>query len=370
MLPVLFLVSISCGGTAGDGDDGGDVATTVLNGPAPSLVCEPNQVDGDLFLYNWADYVDPDLVSRFETEFDVEVIIDTYESNEALLAKLQSGAVYDLVVPSDHMVITLSEQELLAPLQARALPNIGNLMSRFRSPSYDPDGTHSVAYQWGTTGLGVDPSLVDDDLEASWSLIFDVDTVSGYPGGIVLSDDARETMGAALKYLGYSLNSTREAELQEAADLIAGVSEYISMLRDDDTAASLLNDGVTVAQLDSKSRSAGGDDPDEEAGFIYIVPREGASLWVDAMAVPVNAEHPCTAHAFINFILDAENGGELSNWNRLATPNRAAEQFVLPELLEDEAIYPPREIWDRLEIISDTDDLRSRYDEYLAIALA
>ena len=367
-LSIFLLVPVSCGGSFDDLGDRGDAATTVPDSSDETVVCEPGQADGDLYLYNWADYIDPDLVAQFEMEFEVEVLTDTYDSNEALLTKLQSGAVYDLVVPSNDMVTTMIEQGLLAQLQTSAVPNVGNLMPTFRSPPYDPDGAYSVAYQWGTTGLAVDTSLAGDGLEPSWSLVFDADMVSQYPSGIAMMEDARETMGAALKYLGYSLNSTRESELQEAADVIAGVSEYISMLSEEDSAGALLNDGVTVSHLTSKSPLTGDDDQDEGARFAYVVPEEGTSLWVDSMAITANAEHPCTAHALINFILEPEHGAALSNWTRLASPNRASEEFILPEILEDEAIYPPEDIRERLEIISDLGELEGEYSDYLAIA--
>jgi spermidine/putrescine-binding protein len=365
VLPVLLLVNISCGRGPGDRRD---AATTVPDTSDEAVVCELDEVDGDLFLYNRIDYIDPDLVSDFEMEFEVEVLTDTYDSDEALLTKLQSGAVYDLVVPSNDMIATMIEQGLLARVQTSAVPNVGNLMPTFRNPSYDPDGAYSVAYQWGTTGLTVDTSLTGDGLEPSWSLVFDAAIVSQYPSGVAIIEDAREVMGAALKYLGYSLNSTRESELQEAADVIAGVSEYISMLPEDDSAGALLDDGVTVSHLRAKPSLTDNSDQAEGARFVNVVPKEGASLWVDSMAITANAEHPCTAHAFINFILEPEHGAALSNWTRLASPNRASEEFILPEIFEDQAIYPPEDIRERLEIISDLGEFENEYDDYFAIA--
>ncbi len=179
-----------------------------------------DEVDGDLNFYNWTEYIDPELVTAFETEYEVDVVEDFYDSNEAMLAKLQSGAVYDLVVPSDYMVGIMIEEGLLAEVQRDAVPNISNLDPFFADPAYDPGGVYSIAYQWGTTGLGVDMEVVGEDFEPSWALVFDPEMVSQYPGGVSLLNDPRETMGAALKYLGYSLNSTSEEELQEAADVI------------------------------------------------------------------------------------------------------------------------------------------------------
>lgn len=365
---VLILVLASCEGSEGGAEDGGDEATSVPDSSNETVVCEVDEVDGDLFLYNWSDYIDPELISQFELEFEVEVLLDTYDSNEALLAKLRSGAVYDLVVPSDYMVSTMIEGGLLVEVQKDAIPNLGNLMPFFRSPIYDRGGAYAVAYQWGTTGLAVDSALVGEDFEPSWSLVFDRETVSQYQGGISFLDDPRQTLGAALKYLGYSLNSRSETELKEAADVIAGVSDFIAAFHEGDSTAMLLNREVTVFQVDSRDRLPDENVEVEEPRYTYVIPREGAAVWVDNMAVPINAEHPCTAHAFMNFLLEAENGALLSNWNQHASPNRAAEELMPPEILENEAIYPPVEIWERLEFIGDTGDFESRYDDYFAIA--
>jgi spermidine/putrescine-binding protein len=371
---VLALTLVACGGGDDAGDDGDttpttavgdDGATTVADGDDDMAVCEVGETDGDLNFYNWSEYIDPDLVTAFEEEFGVSVVEDFYDSNEALLARLQSGAVYDLTIPSDYMIAIMIEEGVLMELQKDAIPNVANLDPFFADPPFDPGGVYSAAYQWGTTGLGVNMDVVGEDFEPSWALVFDPELVAEYPGGISLLNDPRETMGAALMYLGYSMNSTSEAELQEAADLIAGVRDYIAAYDSDTYAELLVNGEVAVSHGFSGGYLTAIEDWDTHT---YVIPQEGATVWTDNMAIPANAEHPCTAHAFINFLLDAENGAALTNWNYYASPNAASEEFIDPEILEDEAVYPSDETFANLVVIEDTGDFEINYTDYFAQA--
>ncbi|MGB7860133.1 MAG: spermidine/putrescine ABC transporter substrate-binding protein [Acidimicrobiia bacterium] len=366
LLVVLSLVIAACGGDDGVSDT--QAGTVAPGGTDELVVCEVDQTDGDLNFYNWTEYIDPELISAFEEEYGVDIVEDFFDSNEAMLAKLQSGAVYDLIVPSDYMVGIMVEEDVIAELQRDAIPNLTNLDGFFADPAYDPGGVHSAAYQWGTTGLGVNMDVVGEDFEASWALAFDPDLISQYPGGVSLLNDPRETMGAALKYLGYSLNSTSEAELQEAADLIATAKQYVTQFESDLYDESLVADEVAVSHGYSGNFFTAIEDVDGWDTYTYVIPEEGGTVWIDNMAVPVSAEHPCTAHTFINYLLDAENGAALTNWNFYASPNAAAEAFILPEILEDETIYPSDDLSARLEIITDTGDFEIQYTDFFAIA--
>lgn len=362
----LSLVLAACG--SGDENAAVDTAAELPGRDDEAVVCEAGQTDGDLNLYIWTEYIDPDLIAAFEEETGVEVVADFYDSNEAMLAKLQSGAVYDLIVPSDYMVGIMIEDSILAEIQRDAVPNLAHLAPFFADPAYDPGAVYSAAYQWGTTGLGVNMDVVGEDFEATWGLVFDPDLIAEYPGGVSLLNDPRETMGAALKYLGYSLNSTSEAELQEAADVIAAAKEYVAQFDSDRYDDSLVSGEVAVAHGRSGNFLVTFDDVDGWDTYAYVIPNEGATIWIDNMSVPVTAEHPCTAHTFINFLLDAENGAALTNWSFYASPNLAAEAFIDPEILEDETIYPSEELSELLEIITDTGNFEVQYTNYFAIA--
>lgn len=355
MMAVFAMVIAACGG-----DDSGDEG----NGDA-AAACTEGEVDGDLTFYNWSEYMDPDLVTAFETEFAVSVTEDFYESNEALLAQMQSGAVYDLIVPSDYMVGIMIEQGLLNEINTDAVPNMENLAPRFTELPYDDGNGYSAPYQYGTTGLGVNTAVVGEDFEPSWALLFDPELTANFPGGVSVLNDPREAMGAALKYLGYSLNDTDLEHLQEAADVIADAKSGIATFDSDQYDEALANGEVAVSHGYSGNMILGFLDAENPDDFVYILPEEGATLWIDNMAVPANAEHPCTAFAFINFLLDAENGATLTNWNYYGSPNGASLPFLDQEIVD---FYQATEDAGGLEVIEDTGDYEINFTDYLAQA--
>lgn len=340
---------------------------TPPTGEAPGAeVCAVDQVDGDLNFYNWSEYIDPDLITEFQDTYGVRVIETFYDSNETMLAQIQAGVVYDLIVPSDYMVSIMIEEGLLLALQLDAIPNVANLAPEFVGLPYDPDGAYSVPYQWGTTGLGVNLSVVGEDYEPSWALAFDPELTAAYPGGVSLLNDPRETIGAALKYLGYSLNETSEEALAAAAELIAAAN--VTTFDSDQYADNLVNGEVAVSHGYSGTFFTTFDASADPDNWEYVIPDEGATLWTDNMAIPARAEHPCTAHTFINFIMDAEKGAQLTNWTYYASPNAAAAEFIDPEILEDPAIYPDEDTFALLEAIEDTGDAEILFTDYFTLA--
>ncbi|HSK21560.1 MAG TPA: spermidine/putrescine ABC transporter substrate-binding protein [Egicoccus sp.] len=360
---VLALALLGCGReVGGDPEAAGEDGAAAESAGAD---CEVGETDGDLLFYNWSDYIDPELVTAFEEEFDVSVTQDFYPSNEELLAKIQSGgADYDVIVPSDYMVNIMIEEGLLAPMDRDLVPNADNIADEFADPPYDAGNEFSIPYQWGTTGLGVNLDEVGEDVDASWALVFDPEVASQYAGRIALLDDPRETMGAALYYLGYSANTTSEEELQEAADLISEASENFAAFDSNLYTDLLLSGEVVISHGFSGNYFAAF--AEAEGNFTYLIPEEGATKWVDTMAVLEAAPHPCTAYTFINFLLDAENGAQLTNWNYYASPNAAAEEFILPEVLEDPAIYPPEDT--NLTFLEDTGDAEILFNDYFTRA--
>jgi len=303
--------------------------------------------------------------------------VDTYESNEELRASLAvEPGFYDLAVPSDYMVSVLIAEGALLPLQMEAIPNRVNLDPEFANPPFDPEGRFHIPYLWGTTGIGLATADLPAGLPESWDLIFDTDVNSVFGGKISLLDDARETLGAALRHLGHSLNSTSEAEIREAGDLIAELVQRgdVEFFDSAGFAGSLASGDVLAAHGYSSDffreialLTASGRRVPE--GFAYMVPEEGAVIWVDAMVIPADARHPCTAHTFINFLLDPVHGAALADFNWCATPNAVAKYLMDPEILNDPAIYPPQEIYDRLEYLEDLGpEIEALYAEVFAEA--
>lgn len=353
VLTALMLIIAACG----DGDEGG----------ADAAACELDQVDGDLNFYNWSEYIDPELITAFEEEYEVDVVEDFYESNEAMLAQLQAGAVYDLIVPSDYMIGIMIQGDLLTPIDTDAVPNLDNLAQRFRELPYDPGPEYSAAYQYGTTGLGINLEIVGDDFEPSWSLIFDPEQTANYPGGVSVLNDPREAMGAALMYLGYSLNDTDLDHLAEARDVIIEARDGIATFDSDQYDEALVNGEVAVSHGYSGNMIVAIGEADNPDQYQYVLPEEGATFWIDNMAVPTTSESPCTAFTFMNYLLDADNGATLTNWNYYGSPNQAA---LDAGLIEQEVVdfYDDTETAEDLEIIEDTGDYEINFTDFLAEA--
>ena len=369
LVAALSLVGAACGGGSSEAQAAADE-------------CSLGEVDGDLNLYNWTEYIPTgsiaeeaevtDLLAAFEEETGAKVVLTEYDSNETMLAQIDAGVAFDLVVPSDYMVSIMKTSDLLVELNPETIPNLANIAEEFTDLPYDPGNVYSVPYQWGTTGIGYAYGAIDDEDGVSWGVIFDQDQAAPNAGFISLLDDERETMGAALIYLGYSLNTTNEAEVDEAAALIKETKDWIGSFN---SAGywDLLTTGETVVAQGWNGDflfaydEASTDDYDAYEDFGYAIPIEGAAAWVDTMAIPITAEHPCTAQTFINFMLDPFNGAELTNYNYYASPNAAAEEFIWEEILEWEAIYPPPEVVERLEFFADLGDFGTYYaDAYSA----
>ena len=297
--------------------------------------CEVGETDGNLAIYNWAEYIDQEELDAFSDEFGIGVTMDSYDSNEAMQPVISAGnSGFDLIVPSDYMMGIMIEAGDVQPLNRDAIPNMSNVMDEFADPAYDPGNEFSAPYQWGTTGIALNTAVVGTDFEPTWGLIFDPALADEYSGQLTLLNDPRETMGAALIYLGYSLNTTSQDELDEAEALVSAARDNLAAF-DTDQADELLVGGETVI-----AHGYSGDmfvqffEADEPSDFVYFVPQEGGAKWVDTIAIASDAPHPCSAHTFINWLLTAEHGAALSNWNYYATPNEAALDGLDEELVE------------------------------------
>jgi spermidine/putrescine transport system substrate-binding protein len=334
------------------------------------LACQPNtnpQQSGggggggpeekQLSFYNWTGYVAKSTIPGFEKQSGIQVTQDFYTSNEELLAKLQAGGTgYDVIVPSDYMVGIMIKSDVIQPLDKSKIPNFKNIGENFRGLSYDPDNEYSVPYQWGTTGILYNKKEIGE-LEESWNAVWDPE----FEGKIGMLNDVRETMGAALYRLGYSVNTTdpdqldeAEAALKEQKPLLRGYfdshSGSLPLVENGDLLLGHLFSGDAFLAL---SRS-----PD----FDYIVPKPGATRWTDNMAIPKGAEHPDNAHKFINYILDAKVGAALTNFTYFNTPNEAALPMLDEALKKLPGYTLAPEVYERLQIIQDLGEATRDYE--------
>lgn len=313
----------------------------------------------ELHLYNWSEYIEPQVLKDFEQEFGVKVIEDTFGNNEELLAKLQAGAAgYDVIVPSDYMVEIMIEEDLLAELDHQNLANISNLSPKFSSPPYDPELAYCIPYLWGTTGIGYNTDYFEEPPD-SWAYLFDPEVVADYAGQMTMLNDVREAFGAALKYLGYPLNSTDEAQLTEARDLLIQQKQWVYAY-DSEQYEDLISADETVL-----AHGWSGDffmiNVEDERVW-YAIPKEGGTIWADNLCIPKNAPNKYTAEVFINYLLEAEVAAANSNFTWYASPNAAAIEFIDQEILDEPAIYPPSEVMDRLEWLQDVGEASPLYE--------
>lgn len=332
--------------------------TTEVETQAPP---EPEELQPatEIVMYNWSEYIDPAIYDMFEEEYGIKILEDNFSNNEELLAKLQGGATgYSLIVPSDYTVSIMIEEGMLAELDHNNIPNLNNLSDRFRELPYDPGNKYCAPYQWGTTGIG----YIDGEVEepTSWAVLFEPDPGSPQYGRTTMLDDVREGFAAALIFLGYDINTTDEGQLQEAKQLLVNAREGLAGY-DSDTYEDLLASGENLM-----AHGWNGDflvAQEENEGISYVVPQEGGVIWVDNICIPatVSSEQKLAAELFINFLLRADIGAMLSEYNYYASPNAAAEAELGEEFLSDPAVYPPQEVMDRLQFIRPVGEAESLF---------
>jgi len=303
---------------------GGEPATNASS-PTPMDTTLPSQ----LILYNWTEYMADSILKSFHKKYGVKVVQDYFDDNEALLAKLTAGATgYDIIIPCDYMVQIMKKSGLIQPLDMSLIPNFKYVGERFRNPPYDNTEEsggkkYSIPYQWGTTGIGHRTDIVPEPI-TKWRDLWN----PKYKGQIVMLNDVREALGAALLVLGYSLNTTVQSQLDEAVALLIKqkplVKAYdsITTKRDLVTGVPLVQGwtGYVLAAYDALGRK----------NLTYELPLEGFCLWTDNAAIPVAAPHPYAAHLFLNYILDPKIAGELIDYTWFSSPVPDARQFSDP----------------------------------------
>lgn len=311
----------------------------------------------ELHVYIWSNYLPDDIVREFEERYDVRVYVELYESNEALLAKLQTGVTsYDIVVPSDYMVAILAKNQLLEPLDKNRLKNLDNLMPRFVGMPFDPENTYSIPYCWGTSGIGYRKSLVGHEI-TSWKDLWD----PRLRDRVGMLNDTRENFAAALKSEGESLNTKDPETLKRAAALLKQQKPLVRTYDSDTFADSLLSGEVWVAQsYNGQTAKAANENPD----IAYVVPVEGCTMYVDNLCVPKGSQNPDLALLFIDFILEGETSAAIVEGTGFATANKAAKEFLPERILSNPAIFPSDELLDRCELIEDVGDVIEIYERY------
>lgn len=293
-----------------------------------------------LNVYNWGEYMPDgsedtmDVIAAFEEKYpDIKVNYTTFESNEALYAKLKSGASdYDVIIPSDYMIARLIEEDMLQPLDFDNISNFENINEDFVNPEYDPTGEYSVPYAWGTVGLIYNTTMVDE-APTSWDALWD----EQYENSILMFNNSRDAFGIAAKLLGYSQNTTNETEIRAIADKLTEQKPLVQAYVMDEIFDKMENGEAALAPYyagDAVTMM------DENEDLAFVLPEEGSNRFVDAMCVPSTSENKEAAELFINFILEADVGAEICDYLGYSTPNDAAYELLDTDVKENSIIYP------------------------------
>jgi spermidine/putrescine transport system substrate-binding protein len=298
-----------------------------------------SKLSAELALYNWSEYIAPEVIAKFEQEFGVKVTIDSYEDNESLFAKFQAGGNpgYDLVLPSDYMIEKMIKAGMLDKIDFANVPNIRNIDPAHLNLYYDPRQEYNAPYFWGTTGIAYDYDRLQRDI-TSWKDIFE--PADDLKGKIGLLNDQRETIGAALRYLGYSANSTDPQQIEAAKKVLLGHKQYVAGYYDSIVARDnlLSGDAAVVMTYPGDAMVI----RQQKPGIKYVIPKDVATQWQDGLCIPVGAPHKYTAEVFINFMLRPDIAAENANLMGYPTTNGEAvrQGLVDPAMAEDPTMYP------------------------------
>lgn len=303
--------------------------------------CSSNEGE-KVYVYNWGEYIDREVIKLFEKETGIKVVYDEFEQNEEMYPKIEAGAVnYDVVCPSDYMVQKMIENDLLQEINFDNVPNIKYIdpVHLESSREFDPENKYSVPYCWGTLGILYNKTMVDEPID-SWGVLFD----EKYSGEILMIDSVRDAFAIALQYLGYDLNSSNEAELEEAKALLQKQYPLVQAYVVDQVRDKMIGGEAALGVIYSgEAIYTSRENPDLE----YVVPKEGSNVWIDSWVIPKNSKNKENAEAFINFMCDPEIALMNFEYITYSTPNSGAWNLIEDEEIKNSPVaYPPKEILD------------------------
>ncbi|WP_414052787.1 ABC transporter substrate-binding protein [Macrococcus animalis] len=300
-----------------------------------------------LYVYNWGEYIDPELLKTFEKEHGIRVILETFDSNESMLAKIKNGGThYDIAVPSEYAIQKMKDEKLLIPINHKKLPNLKNINPDFMDLDFDKGNKFSIPYFWGTVGILYNPDKTKGIDFSSWESLWD----PRLKNNVLIVDGAREALGLSLNSMGESLNETNPHKLLEAEQKLEKLGPNVKGVVGDEINTMMVQKEADVAVVWS---GMGADIMTENENLDYVVPKEGSNLWFDNIVIPKTAQNVDGAHKFINFLLDAKIGKQNTEWVGYATPNAESYKLLDKETREDERFYPNKALQEKLEVYED-----------------
>lgn len=305
--------------------------------------------NGEVIVYNWGEYVDPDTLALFEEETGIKVIYDEFETNEVMYPKVEAGAsAYDVVCPSDYMIRKMIDNDLLSEINWDSIPNAKeNIGQQYwsQSQSFDPENKYSVPYCWGTVGILYNKTMVDDPVD-SWSILWD----DKYKDSILMQDSVRDAFMVSLKLKGYSMNSTDPAELEEAKNALVEQKPLVQAYVIDQVRDKMIGNEAALGVIYSgEALYTQHENPDLE----YVIPKEGTNVWIDSWVIPKNAPNKENAEAFINFMCRPDIALMNFDYITYSTPNEGAQELIEDEALRNSPVaFPDLSQYHNLETFS------------------
>ena len=307
--------------------------------------------DNVLYVYNWGEYIDEDVITEFEEETGIDVIYDLFETNEEMYPVVQAGAVlYDVVCPSDYMIQKMIENDMLYELNFANIPNYKNIDEKYIefSRSFDPDNKYSVPYTWGTVGIIYDASQVDTP-PTSWADLWD----PKYDGNILMQDSVRDAFMVSEKMLGYSLNETDNSHLKEAQEKLIEQKPLVDAYVVDQVRDKMIGGEDTIGVIYSGELLYIRDEIEaegEDRELKYIIPKEGSNVWLDSWVIPKNARHKENAEKWIDFLCRADIALKNFEYITYPTPNAAAYELLDDDMKNDTEVFPTDEMLSNCEV--------------------
>ncbi len=308
-----------------------------------------NAQNGEVYVYNWGEYIDPETLTMFEEETGIKVIYDEFDTNETMYPKVEAGSsAYDVICPSDYMIKKMIDNDLLQELNFENLPNAkANIGAQYyeQSASFDPGNKYSVPYCWGTVGILYNKTMVSEPI-TSWSVLWD----EQYADNILMQDSVRDAFMVALKLKGYSMNSMNEEELQIAKNALIDQKPLVQAYVIDQVRDKMIGGEAAIGVIYSgEAIYTQRENPDLE----YVIPEEGTNVWIDGWVIPKNAPNKENAEKFIDFMCRDDIALMNFDYITYSTPNDAARELIEDEDIKNSSIaFPDLSQYQNLEVFS------------------
>lgn len=318
--------------------------------------CGNTATNGQIVVYNWGEYIDPQVNKMFTQETGIKVVYSEYANNEEMYAKVEQGNVsYDVIFPSDYMVEKMINNDLLEKLDLTQIPNYENIDARFKGLPFDANDEYSIPYMWGTVGIVYNKTMVDEPVD-SWDILWN----EKYKEQIFMYDSERDSIMVALKKLGYSMNTRDKAQLEEAKNLLIEQAPLVLSYVGDEGKNKMVNEeaALMVAWAGDAMVML-----QENPDLAFAIPKEGSNFFVDSMVMPKNASNKEAVYQYMNFLCRPDIAAMNAEYIGYSTPISAARELLPEEMKNSEVAYPSEEVTgaDNMEMFNDPSDIIGEY---------